>query len=89
MKRKIAVVTSSRADYSHLYWVLRDLSQHPNVIVSRHFRESLSNLVNPYGKGYSAAKIVRILTSLDLSEFLLVKKAPPIQPIADYEHSIC
>jgi UDP-hydrolysing UDP-N-acetyl-D-glucosamine 2-epimerase len=26
MKRKIAVVTSSRADYSHLYWPLRDLS---------------------------------------------------------------
>jgi UDP-N-acetylglucosamine 2-epimerase (non-hydrolysing)/GDP/UDP-N,N'-diacetylbacillosamine 2-epimerase (hydrolysing) len=26
MKRTIAVVTSSRADYSHLYWPLRDLS---------------------------------------------------------------
>lgn len=26
MKRKIAVVTSSRADYSHLYWPLRELS---------------------------------------------------------------
>jgi UDP-N-acetylglucosamine 2-epimerase (non-hydrolysing)/GDP/UDP-N,N'-diacetylbacillosamine 2-epimerase (hydrolysing) len=26
MKRKIAVVTSSRADYGHLYWPLRDLS---------------------------------------------------------------
>src|SRR5579885_1965249 len=31
MKRKIAVVTSSRADYSHLYWPLRDLSAHPSV----------------------------------------------------------
>ena len=31
MKRKIAVVTTSRADYSHLYWPLRDLSQHPDV----------------------------------------------------------
>ena len=31
MKRKIAVVTTSRADYSHLYWPLRDLSQHPEV----------------------------------------------------------
>jgi UDP-N-acetylglucosamine 2-epimerase (non-hydrolysing)/GDP/UDP-N,N'-diacetylbacillosamine 2-epimerase (hydrolysing) len=30
-KRKIAVVTSSRADYSHLYWVLRDLAAHPRV----------------------------------------------------------
>jgi UDP-hydrolysing UDP-N-acetyl-D-glucosamine 2-epimerase len=31
MKRKIAVITSSRADYGHLYWPLRDLSEHPGV----------------------------------------------------------
>jgi UDP-hydrolysing UDP-N-acetyl-D-glucosamine 2-epimerase len=31
MKRKIAVVTTSRADYGHLYWPLRDLSAHPDV----------------------------------------------------------
>jgi UDP-N-acetylglucosamine 2-epimerase (non-hydrolysing)/GDP/UDP-N,N'-diacetylbacillosamine 2-epimerase (hydrolysing) len=31
MKRKIAVVTSSRADYSHLYWPLRELAAHPAV----------------------------------------------------------
>src|SRR5258707_5302326 len=31
MQRKIAVVTSSRADYSHLYWVLVELSQRRNV----------------------------------------------------------
>jgi len=31
MKRKIAVVTTSRADYSHLYWPLRQLSGHPDV----------------------------------------------------------
>lgn len=31
MKRTIAVVTSSRADYSHLYWPLRDLSQADSV----------------------------------------------------------
>jgi UDP-hydrolysing UDP-N-acetyl-D-glucosamine 2-epimerase len=31
MKRKIAAVTTSRADYSHLYWPLRDLSAHPEV----------------------------------------------------------
>ena len=30
-KRKIAVVTSSRADYSHLYWVLVELSRQPDV----------------------------------------------------------
>jgi UDP-N-acetylglucosamine 2-epimerase (non-hydrolysing)/GDP/UDP-N,N'-diacetylbacillosamine 2-epimerase (hydrolysing) len=31
MRRKIAVVTTSRADYSHLYWPLRQLSEHPDV----------------------------------------------------------
>jgi UDP-hydrolysing UDP-N-acetyl-D-glucosamine 2-epimerase len=31
MKRKIAVITTSRADYGHLYWPLRDLSEHENV----------------------------------------------------------
>ena len=31
MKRKIAVVTSSRADYSHLYWPLKDLSANDDI----------------------------------------------------------
>jgi UDP-hydrolysing UDP-N-acetyl-D-glucosamine 2-epimerase len=31
MKRRIAVVTTSRADYSHLYWPLYELRQHPEV----------------------------------------------------------
>jgi UDP-hydrolysing UDP-N-acetyl-D-glucosamine 2-epimerase len=31
MKRKVAVITTSRADYSHLYWPLRALSEHPDV----------------------------------------------------------
>lgn len=30
-KRVIAVVTSSRADYSHLYWPLKELAAHPDV----------------------------------------------------------
>ena len=31
MKRMIAAVTSSRADYCHLYWPLRELAAHPEV----------------------------------------------------------
>jgi UDP-N-acetylglucosamine 2-epimerase (non-hydrolysing)/GDP/UDP-N,N'-diacetylbacillosamine 2-epimerase (hydrolysing) len=30
-KRRIGVVTTSRADYSHLYWPLRELAAHPDV----------------------------------------------------------
>lgn len=33
MKRTIAAVTTSRADYSHLYWPLRELAAHPDVEV--------------------------------------------------------
>jgi UDP-N-acetylglucosamine 2-epimerase (non-hydrolysing)/GDP/UDP-N,N'-diacetylbacillosamine 2-epimerase (hydrolysing) len=29
-KRRIGVITTSRADYSHLYWPLRELSAHPD-----------------------------------------------------------
>jgi len=30
-KRRIGVVTTSRADYSHLYWPLRELEAHPDI----------------------------------------------------------
>jgi len=30
-RRRIGVVTTSRADYSHLYWPLRELASHPDV----------------------------------------------------------
>jgi UDP-hydrolysing UDP-N-acetyl-D-glucosamine 2-epimerase len=31
VKRTIAVITSSRADYSHLYWPMRKLLEHPEI----------------------------------------------------------
>ncbi|MCU1326060.1 MAG: UDP-N-acetylglucosamine 2-epimerase [Bryobacterales bacterium] len=34
MPRKIAVITTSRADYSHLYWVLRRITDHPELELS-------------------------------------------------------
>ena len=30
-RRRIGVITTSRADYSHLYWPLRELAAHPDV----------------------------------------------------------
>jgi UDP-hydrolysing UDP-N-acetyl-D-glucosamine 2-epimerase len=30
-RRRIGVITTSRADYGHLYWPLRELSAHPNL----------------------------------------------------------
>jgi UDP-hydrolysing UDP-N-acetyl-D-glucosamine 2-epimerase len=31
VRRRIGVVTTSRADYSHLYWPLRELAAHPEI----------------------------------------------------------
>ena len=31
MRREIAVISTSRADYSHLYWVLHELREHPDI----------------------------------------------------------
>ena len=33
MKRTITVVSSSRADYSHLHWPLRELAAHPDIVL--------------------------------------------------------
>ena len=30
-RRRIGVITTSRADYSHLYWLLRELAAHPHI----------------------------------------------------------
>lgn len=57
------------------------------VAVSGVFRDSLVNLVNPYGDGHSSEKIARILTEVSLSESLLLKQPAPIRPIEEYAHS--
>lgn len=31
VKRTIAVITTSRSDYAHLHWLLRDLAAHPSI----------------------------------------------------------
>jgi UDP-N-acetylglucosamine 2-epimerase (non-hydrolysing)/GDP/UDP-N,N'-diacetylbacillosamine 2-epimerase (hydrolysing) len=51
MKRTIAVVTSSRADYSHLYWPLKDLAVHPEVdlkliVLAAHLSPAFGNTVD-------------------------------------------
>jgi UDP-hydrolysing UDP-N-acetyl-D-glucosamine 2-epimerase len=71
MKRTIAVVTSSRADYSHLYWPLHDLRQHPGVDLklivlgahlSPHFGETVTTIEQD---GFAVAARVECLLSSD------------------------
>lgn len=70
-KRKIAVVTSSRADYSHLYWVLMELSHRPEVELaivtmgphmSAEFGSTWRNIASD---GFAAAEHIECLLSSD------------------------
>jgi UDP-hydrolysing UDP-N-acetyl-D-glucosamine 2-epimerase len=69
MKRQITVVTSSRADYSHLYWVFRELAKKPDVELtvvamgshlSPEFGNTLSNIV---ADGFHTENIECLLSS--------------------------
>jgi UDP-hydrolysing UDP-N-acetyl-D-glucosamine 2-epimerase len=51
MKRRIAVVTTSRADYGHLYWILKTLAAHPKVdlkliALGAHLSPQFGNTIN-------------------------------------------
>lgn len=70
-RRKIAVVTSSRADYSHLYWPLRDLATHQGVdlqliVMGSHLSPEFGNTVKEIEKdGFRIAAKVECLLSSD------------------------
>lgn len=42
------------------------------------FRESLAGMTNPYGDGYAAERIVKMLTTAPLGAQLLIKRAVPL-----------
>jgi UDP-N-acetylglucosamine 2-epimerase (non-hydrolysing)/GDP/UDP-N,N'-diacetylbacillosamine 2-epimerase (hydrolysing) len=71
MKRTIAVVTSSRADYSHLYWPLKDLAAHPEVdlkliVLAAHLSPAFGNTVNEIEQdGFAIASRIECLLNSD------------------------
>ena len=71
MKRTIAVVTSSRADYSHLYWPLHDLQQHPGVdlkliVLGSHLSPQFGETVNTIEEdGFAISARIECLLSSD------------------------
>ncbi len=71
MKRTIAVVTSSRADYSHLYWPLHDLQQHQDVdlkliVLGAHLSPQFGETVREIEKdGFPIAARLECLLSSD------------------------
>jgi UDP-hydrolysing UDP-N-acetyl-D-glucosamine 2-epimerase len=71
LKRTIAVVTSSRADYSHLYWPLHDLAQHEDVdlkliVLGAHLSPQFGETVKEIEKdGFPIAARLECLLSSD------------------------
>ncbi len=71
MKRKIAVVTTSRADYSHLYWPLHDLARDSDVdlkliVMGPHLSPEFGQTVRDIEKdGLEIAARVECLLSSD------------------------
>jgi len=71
MKRIIAVLTTSRADYSHLYWPLRDLSENENVdlriiALGSHLSPEFGHTVREIEKdGFQIAVRIECLLSSD------------------------
>src|SRR5229473_8017144 len=70
-RRKIAVVTTSRADYSHLYWPLRALSEHPLVdlqliVLGAHLSPEFGATIREIEKdGFRIAARIECLLSSD------------------------
>ncbi len=71
MTTRIAVVTSSRADYSHLYWPLRELETHPSVdlkliVLASHLSPEFGNTVREIeADGFPIAARLESLLSSD------------------------
>ncbi len=71
MTRKIAVLTASRADYSHLYWPLHDLAAHPQVdlrliVIGSHLAPEFGSTVQEIEKdGFRIDARIECLLSSD------------------------
>ena len=71
MKRRIAVVTTSRADYSHLYWPLHDLQNHPDIdlkliALGSHLSPEFGSTIREIEKdGFELAARIECLLSSD------------------------
>jgi UDP-N-acetylglucosamine 2-epimerase (non-hydrolysing)/GDP/UDP-N,N'-diacetylbacillosamine 2-epimerase (hydrolysing) len=71
MMRKIAVLTTSRADYSHLYWPLHDLARHPDVdlkliVMGSHLAPEFGSTVKEIERdGFQIAARIECLLSSD------------------------
>jgi UDP-hydrolysing UDP-N-acetyl-D-glucosamine 2-epimerase len=70
-KRRIGVITTSRADYSHLYWPLRELSARPDIelglfTLGAHLSPAFGNTIREIERdGFSIQSRIECLLSSD------------------------
>ncbi len=89
MKRKIAVITSSRADYSHLYWPLKDLAAHPDVdlqliAMASHLSPAFGSTIQQIEKdGFALAGCIECLLSSDTDIGMAKTIGIAVQSLAD------
>jgi UDP-N-acetylglucosamine 2-epimerase (non-hydrolysing)/GDP/UDP-N,N'-diacetylbacillosamine 2-epimerase (hydrolysing) len=89
MRRRIAVVTSSRADYSHLYWPLKDLAAHPDVdlqliVMASHLSPAFGATVEEVEKdGFTIAARIECLLSSDSDVGMAKTIGVAVQSLAD------
>jgi len=89
LRRRIAVVTSSRADYSHLYWPLRELNAHPAIelgvfVLGPHLSPQFGNTVAEIERGGFPIKArMECLLSSDTDTGMAKTIGIAIQSLAD------
>src|ERR1700742_1854597 len=70
MNRRLAVITTSRSDYNHLYWVLRELEARPEIelkliAIGSHLSPEFGNSVQQIERDGFAVRHVECLLSSD------------------------
>jgi UDP-hydrolysing UDP-N-acetyl-D-glucosamine 2-epimerase len=88
-RRRIAVVTTSRADYSHLYWPLRELNAHPAIelglfVMGPHLSPLYGSTVGEIERdGFAVKARIECLLSSDTDTGMAKTIGIAIQSLAD------
>jgi UDP-hydrolysing UDP-N-acetyl-D-glucosamine 2-epimerase len=89
LRRRIAVVTTSRADYSHLYWPLRELDAHPAIelgvfVLGPHLSPQFGNTVAEIERdGFPIKARIECLLNSDTDTGMAKTIGIAIQSLAD------
>jgi UDP-N-acetylglucosamine 2-epimerase (non-hydrolysing)/GDP/UDP-N,N'-diacetylbacillosamine 2-epimerase (hydrolysing) len=90
MSRRIAVVTSSRADYGHLYWPLKEIEAHPELeldllVFGAHLSPLFGNTVELIERdGFEIGTKIECLDPEDSDTAMARTIGNAIGPMADY-----